>query len=58
MKQYEPRQIYAEMAEKQQNPWCTLFRLHSIETYKKKSDKFVLTLKKATEISWFDLKKK
>jgi len=26
--------------------------------YKKKSDKFVLTLKKATDISWFDLKKK
>ena len=27
-------------------------------TYKKKSDKFVLTLKKATVTGWFDLKKK
>lgn len=27
-------------------------------TYKKKGDKFVLSLKKSTETSWFDLKKK
>jgi len=27
-------------------------------TYKKKNDKFVLTLKKSSEMSWFDLKKK